>query len=196
MINAGHVNKIGAIFPTPLVFWALERALHRKTLPAFLLAGAVLGFQFWQGHIQISYYICIAVGIYFLIRVGLLYRRQRDLKQVSRLAVLGVVMVVVFLLLSAVEFLPLISFAQVSERAEGVSYEFATNWSMPPEEIVTYIIPGFFGFRRANHYEDEQNVLDVRIGDACPLPKPDAISGFSPCYWSDWPCVLSETSMS
>lgn len=180
LINAGHVNKIGAIFPAPLVFWALERALRRKTFSAFVLAGTALGFQFWQGHIQISYYLCIAVGIYFLIRVGVLYRQQRDLKQISRLAALGVLMVVVFLLLSAVEFLPMISFAQVSERAEGVSYEFATSWSMPPEELVTYIIPGFFGFRRANHYEDEENVLDVPYWGRMPFTQTGRYFGILP----------------
>ncbi len=180
LINAGHVNKIGAISSTPFVFWALERALRRKTLSAFLLAGAVLGFQFWQSHIQISYYICIAVGIYFLIRVGLLYRRQRSVQQISRFVVLGIVMVVVFLLLSAVKFLPLISFAQVSERAEGVSYEFATSWSMPLDELVTYIIPGFFGFRRANHYEDEQNVLDVPYWGRMPFTQTGRYFGILP----------------
>ncbi|GAK57009.1 hypothetical protein U27_03973 [Candidatus Vecturithrix granuli] len=180
LINAGHVNKIGAISPTPLVFWALERALRRKTLSAFLLTGAALGFQFWHSHVQISYYICIAVGIYFVMRVGLLYRQQRDLKQFSRFIVLGIVMVLVFLLLSAVRFLPLISFAQVSERAEGVSYEFATSWSMPPEELVTYIIPGFFGFRRANHYEDEQNVLDVPYWGRMPFTQTGRYFGILP----------------
>jgi hypothetical protein len=158
LINAGHVNKIGAIFPVPLVFWALERALQRRTLTAFLLTGAALGFQFWQGHVQISFYLCIAVGIYYLIRVGLLYKQERNSKQIAKLTVYALLMVLVFLLLSAVEFLPLISFAQVSERSEGVSYEFATSWSMPPEELVTYLIPGFFGLRRLNHDEDEQIV--------------------------------------
>ena len=155
LINAGHVNKIGAIFPVSFVFWTLERALRRKTLRAFLLTGFVLGFQFWQGHVQISYYTCIAVGIYYLIRIGFLYREHYNLKQISTLTGFAVIMVIVFLLLSAVEFLPLISFAQVSERAEGVSYEFATSWSMPPEELATYLVPGFFGLRRLNHDEDE-----------------------------------------
>ncbi len=155
LINAGHVNKIGTIFPVTFVFYTLERALRRKTLSAFVLTGCALGVQFWQGHIQISYYTCLAVGIYFLIRTGVMYRREKEGKRILRLAAYGVVMVVVFLLLSAVKFLPLISFSQVSERAEGVSYEFATSWSMPPEELITYAIPQFFGFRRLNTFEDE-----------------------------------------
>ncbi len=157
--NAGHVNKIAAIFPVSFVFWAFERALRRKTPAAFLLTGAVLGFQFWQGHVQISFYLCLAIGVYFLVRVIFLSQQHRSLKELSTLTLFALFMVVVFLLLSAVEFLPLLSFAQVSDRSEGVSYEFATSWSMPPDELISYLIPGFFGFRRLNHNEDEENML-------------------------------------
>ena len=156
LLNAGHVNKIGAIAFAPLVFWAFERALRRKTLAAFLLSGAALSFQFWQGHIQISFYICIAVGLYYVVHVGLIYKQTRSLQPVWKLTAFALLMVTVFLLLSAVSFLPLLSFARVSERAEGVSYEFATSWSMPPEELITYLIPGFFGLRRLNHFEHAQ----------------------------------------
>ena len=155
LVNAGHVNKLGTIAFTPLVFWALERALKRKTIKAFVITGVMLALQFWQTHIQISFYVCIAVGLYFLLRVGLDFRKERNAGQFSRLLVFSLLMVIIFLLLSAVEFLPWISFAQVSDRSEGVSYEFATSWSMPPEELVTYLIPGFFGFRRLNFIEDE-----------------------------------------
>jgi hypothetical protein len=155
LLNAGHVAKLGAICVTPFVFYGLERALQRKTLTAFMLAGALLGIQFWQGHIQICFYTNIAVGIYYLIRVGLMYRQSQNLRQISRLTGFAILMVIIYLLLSAVNFLPLLSFAEVSDRAEGVSYEFATSWSMPPEELITYVIPQFFGFRRLNHFEDE-----------------------------------------
>ncbi len=157
--NAGHVNKIAAIFPVGFVFWTFERALRRKTLPAFVLAGAVLSFQFWQGHVQISFYLCIAIAVYYVVRAGFLYHQNRSLKKISILTSFALIMVLVFLLLSAVEFLPLLSFAQVSDRSEGVSYEFATSWSMPPEELISYLIPGFFGFRRLNHYEDEESMI-------------------------------------
>ncbi len=158
LINAGHVNKIGAIFPTTLVFWAFEHALRRKTLSAFLLTGVALGFEFWQGHVQISYYLCIAIGIYFLVRVGILCKQKKTFAPLRKLTVYALLMVLVFLLLSAVSFLPMLSFAGVSERAQGVSYEFATSWSMPPEELITYFIPGFFGLRRLN-YDDDEDII-------------------------------------
>lgn len=158
LMNAGHVNKMGAIFPTTLVFWTFERALRRKTLGAFLLTGAALGFAFWQGHIQISYYLCLAVGIYYVVRVGVLYARKRNVKQIAKLTVFALIMVVIFLLMTASHFLPILTFAEVSERAEGVSYDFAVTWSMPPEELITYAIPEFFGLRRLNTDDDEENL--------------------------------------
>lgn len=160
LLNAGHVNKIGAIFPVTLVFWAFERALQRKTLAAFVLTGVVLGFQFWQGHVQISFYICIAIAIYYVVRMAVQLWQERAWRPIWKLTAYALIMVAVFLLLSAVNFLPLISFAQVSERSEGVSYDFATSWSMPPEELITYLIPGFFGFRRLNYIEDESSLVE------------------------------------
>jgi hypothetical protein len=86
---------------------------------------------------------------------ALLYRLQRDLKQVSRFAALGVLMVIVISAVSAVEFSAPASFAQVSET--GVEGVLVMNLrQLVPcrgREIVTYLIPDFFGFRRANHYE-------------------------------------------
>ncbi|MCP4404707.1 MAG: YfhO family protein [bacterium] len=156
LINAGHMNKLAAIVFTPLVFWMFERALRRQTLSAFLGASLALGIQFWQGHIQISYYTCLAVGIYYVIRIGILYLQEREFRQIRKLTAYALLMVIVFLLLSAVTFLPTISFARVSDRAQGVSYEFATSWSMPPEELISYLIPNFFGLRRLNYHEDEK----------------------------------------
>ncbi|PID56528.1 hypothetical protein CSB45_10900 [candidate division KSB3 bacterium] len=158
LMNAGHVNKLGAIFPTALVFWAFERALQRKTLQAFLLTAVILSFQFYQGHIQISFYLCIAIALYYLVRMAIQWKQEGRCAPIWKLTAYALVMVLAFLLLSASGFLPWLSFAKVSERAEGVSYEFATSWSMPPEELATYLIPGMFGFRRLNHYEDEHIV--------------------------------------
>lgn len=180
LLNAGHVNKIGAIFPIPLVFWMFERALRRKTLSAFMIAAVALGFQFWQGHVQISFYTCIAVGIYYVIRAGILYKQGKNVAYLVKLTTFALLMVIVFLLLSAVNFLPLLSFAEVSDRSEGVDYEFATSWSMPPEELVTYLVPGFFGLRRANHFEDEPQVLQVPYWGRMPFTQTGRYFGLLP----------------
>lgn len=158
LLNAGHVTKLGTIAFTPLVFWALERALQRKTFNAFLLTAVMLAIQFWQTHIQIAFYTCLAVAVYFLVRMATLYRKHRSGRQIGTLFLFAVIMVIVYLLLSAVWFVPMLAFQQVSDRSEGVSYEFATSWSMPPEELLTYVIPDLFGLRRANHFEDEPSV--------------------------------------
>lgn len=180
LLNAGHVNKIGAIAPLTFVFWALERALRQKTIRAFIVTGVVLGIQFWQGHVQISFYTCIAVAIYYLVRISVLLKQEKNVRLVGRLTAYAVLMVIVFLLLSAVTFLPLISFAQVSDRAEGVSYEFATSWSMPPEELLTYIIPGVFGLRRANHFEDEPDIQQVEYWGRMPFTQTGRYFGILP----------------
>ncbi len=180
LLNAGHVNKLGAIAPMPLVFWALERALTQRTLKAFLVTAAALGFAFWQGHVQISYYICIAVGIYAVTRALIVWRQERTFAPVLKLTAYSAVMVVVFLLLIAFHFLPMLSFAKVSDRAEGVDYEFATSWSLPPEEILTYFVPGLVGLRRLNTDDDEPSVAAVQYWGRAPFMQTARYFGLLP----------------
>jgi len=180
LINAGHVNKLGAIFPLPFVFWALERALTQRKLKPFLVTAAVLGFAFWQGHVQVSYYICIAVAIYAVTRALIIWRQERTFTPVLKLTAFSGVMVVVFLLLIAFHFLPMLSFAKVSDRAEGVDYEFATSWSLPPEEILTYFAPGLFGLRRLNTDDDEPSVKAVQYWGRAPFMQTARYFGLIP----------------
>ena len=180
LINAGHVNKLGAIAPIALVFWALERALKQRTLRAFLVTAAALGFAFWQGHVQVSYYICIAVAIYAVIRALIIWRQERTFAPVLKLTLYSLVMVAVFLLMIAFQFLPMLSFAKVSDRAEGVDYEFATSWSLPPEEILTYFAPGLFGLRRLNTDDDEPSVEAVQYWGRAPFMQTSRYFGLIP----------------
>ncbi|MCX7016479.1 MAG: 6-pyruvoyl-tetrahydropterin synthase-related protein, partial [Candidatus Sumerlaeota bacterium] len=51
--------------------------------------------------------------------------------------------------LGAIQVLPGLEMAPISNRAEGVSYEEAAQTSYPPEELLEYVIPGFFGSKNA-----------------------------------------------
>ena len=184
LLNAGHINKLGAIFPTPLVFWALERALNHRTVKAFLVTSLALGFAFWEGHVQVSYYLCIAVGIYAIVRAMLIWKQEHSFTPVGRLIALSALMVVVFLLLIAFLFLPMLMFAGVSERAEGVSYDFATSWSLPPEEILTYFAPGLFGLRRLNTDDDEPSVAQVEYWGRAPFMQTGRYFGLIPLLFA------------
>lgn len=148
LINAGHVGKINTISWTPWIFLTLEKALQEKRPFYFLLTGGALAFQFLEMHWQIAFYTCLAVAFYFIFRVINIYLQNKDIKESGRLSIYSVLMVAVFFAASSISFLPVYKWSKTTERAGGMADEDGMSWSMPPEELVTYIVPGFFGLSR------------------------------------------------
>lgn len=179
LMNAGHFGKLNTIAWTPLVFWGLERGLQKRRWVDFVLAGVFLSAQLFEGHIQISFYVCLCVGIYFIGRtLPQLIRKEESKQEISRLYIKGLLMVLVFLLLSSFTLAHWFEFKGQSERGEGTPYEFATNWSFPPEELATFIVPQFFGLSRANYYHPYK--IDVYYWGRMPFTQTNDYLGLLP----------------
>lgn len=148
LINAGHIGKINTIAWTPWVFLGLEKGLQERKPFYFLLTGGALALQFFEMHWQIAFYTCLAVGLYFTFRVIAIYLANKDVKEGGRLTVYAVLMVIIFFTSASISFLPVYKWSKTTERAGGMATEEGMSWSMPPEELATYLIPGFFGLSR------------------------------------------------
>ncbi len=148
LINAGHIGKISTITWAPLIFFFLEKGFQEKRPFYFLLTGGALAIQFFEMHWQISFYTCLAVGFYFIFRVINIFLEDKDVREGGRLTACGVLMIIIFFAAAMISFLPTYEWAKTSERSGGMAYEDGMSWSMPPEELVTYLVPGFFGLNR------------------------------------------------
>ncbi|MBT1075047.1 YfhO family protein [Geobacter grbiciae] len=163
LINAGHIQKLEAICWFPWVFLFLEKALRNGRLFHYALAALMLAIQFFHMHWQISFYSCLAVGVYWCWHVGARFLAERGgyAKPFCRDVSLVVAMVVLFFSTIAMSFAPLVSWSQQSERGDsvagtvagsgkdkGIGYEEGMSWSMPPEEVLTFVVPGLLGFSR------------------------------------------------
>lgn len=148
LINAGHVGKINTIAWTPWVFWALEKGLQEKRPFFFLATGSFLAVQFFELHWQIAFYTCLAVGLYFIFRIMADYFKNKDIKEGGKLIQYAIFMIIIFFAASSISFLPVYKWSKTTERAGGMATAEGMSWSMPPEELVTYLIPGFFGLSR------------------------------------------------
>lgn len=181
LMNAGHFSKLNTIAWTPLVFWGVERGLQKKRWIDFVVPGTFLSAQFFEGHIQISFYVCISVGIYFIGRtLSQLIRKEETLQQMSRAYIKGALMVVVFLLLSSFALAHWLEFKGQSDRGEGTPYEFATSWSLPPEELATFIVPNLFGLSRPNYYHPYK--IDVYYWGRMPFTQTNDYLGLLPWF--------------
>lgn len=158
LINAGHVQKIATISFAPWVFYLLERGLRaRRAVVWFLACAVMLAFQFFNMHWQIAYYTCLALGVYGIVRSLMTVLDAREARGRITLRMLSLNLVLLFFFLStvAISLLPLASWSTETTRgggagssSGGMQVEEAMSWSLPPEELLTFVIPGFFGLSR------------------------------------------------
>jgi hypothetical protein len=169
LINAGHVMKIATISFAPWAFYFFEKGFKTRRLIFFLTTGFVLAFQFFHTHWQIAYYTCLAIGVYGLLRTVGIIRRERKTGThgIPRLVGLNLVVMLFFLSTVAISLAPLANWSQDTNRGVqsganqgkgGLDREEAMSWSLPPEELGSFVIPGFFGLSRQEGGENPTNI--------------------------------------
>lgn len=160
LINAGHVQKIATISFAPWAFFCLEKGFRSRRLFWFLATALVLAVQFFNMHWQIAYYTCLALGIYGVLRF---LTEFGPLKRVAWLGLLNIVMVLFFLSSVAISLIPLADWSRETTRGVqsganqgkgGLQVDEAMAWSLPPEEVASFIVPGLFGFSRQESADD------------------------------------------
>ncbi len=167
LINAGHVQKIATISFAPWAFYFLERGFCSRRLIYFLTTSVVLAFQFFNMHWQVAYYTCLALGCYALCRYTALLISRRKEGGHLRLFTLNLVTLFFFLSTVAISLVPLANWSQETTRGGqsganqgegGLDLEEAMSWSLPPEELATFAIPGLFGFSRQEGGGNSNNI--------------------------------------
>ena len=171
LINAGHIQKLEAICWFPWVLLFLEKGLKSGRLYHYALTALMLALQFFHMHWQISFYTCLAVGAYCFFHAGAGFLAQRGAyaRPFGKEVLLVAAMVLLFFSTIAMSFAPLYSWSRQSERGDatsssasagsaatgaateagsGIGYEEGMSWSLPPEEILTFLVPGLFGYSR------------------------------------------------
>ena len=166
LINAGHIQKFEAICWFPWIFLAMEKGLRSGRIYHYALTALILAIQFFHMHWQISFYSCLAVGAYWCWYAAGQFREQGGAysRQFTKDFLLAGLLVVFFFSTIAMSFAPLYSWSKQSERGEavsgtvnlgatksvekGIGYDEGMSWSIPPEELLTYFVPGLFGYSR------------------------------------------------
>jgi hypothetical protein len=176
----GHVTKLTSLCFYPLIFLLLLRFQKKIRLIDFLILVITLQLFIQGFHAQIIFYIAFSVVIYylyFLIR----YLINKEKENLARLFKSG------FLVLGAVIIASLIqmdSFTQISEYTQystrgpkGIIentkgsddksgsdyYDYHTQWSFSPQEIMTFIIPSYYGFGNSTYKGPLTNGQEVDV---------------------------------
>jgi hypothetical protein len=155
LATIGHGGKVLATAYLPLVIMAAHRLLETGERRWVAVLGLVGGLQFLARHVQVSYYTWLAVVV---LAAYCLVVMKREGAPAGRLAVRGGALVggvVLAALLAAVLLIPLQAYSGFSTRAAeagGMGFENATMWSMNPKELMTLLVPSFYGLANETYW--------------------------------------------
>lgn len=151
IIHLAQVSRIGAAAWLPWILLALENlpaAQSWRSAWRWVTPGAVfIALQMFAGEHQMVLYTMqvVAMRMVFLTCFGAMTGRRR------LLPALTAVMVLCGVLLAAAQMLPQIELLRQSERA-SLSYDYFSSFSLPPQQMLTTVLPYFFGGASAAPY--------------------------------------------
>lgn len=156
----GHGSKLGVAMALPWLVGLAWDVVVRGRLQAVGLLALVLGLQFLRGHPQISYYALLLLGM--LTAWNLCWPLDGGPRpswpERARRAGMMAVAVVLGLAIGAALLLPQHAYADLSTRGQdgasggsGTPFDYATQWSLAPEDVAAMVVPGAAGFGRATY---------------------------------------------
>ena len=140
-LRAGHLPVLCSAAWTPLLFLSVDRILSADARSAWrwtLIGIPVVAMLAVDGYPQFAYYSALAVGLYVLIQLPKAPSRWRAILCTAALFAGGG-------LIAAAQIIPSAQVAGESVRAGGTGYSMASQFSLPPENLLTLIVPGIFG---------------------------------------------------
>jgi hypothetical protein len=147
LVRPGHDGKLFVSALAPLALLALLRAVRDRRVSGYGLLALVVGLCMLSPHYQMTYYLLVASALWTLYLVFLDSDRPPDLRWPRELA-LAFGAVVLGLGIAAIQVIPFMQYIAYSPRGAGgpsAGWDYATLFSMPPEEIATTVLPQFNG---------------------------------------------------
>ena len=137
-IYPGHLATLDAMAWAPLILLTVDELIDDPQ-PKWILAGIfAVAMQILAGHPQTAFNTFVACAIYGAIS---LINARRPLWTVLAIVMVGIGAISI----DAVQIWTGIQAAGEGTRHGGVTFEFASMLSLPPENFLTLLVPGFFG---------------------------------------------------
>ncbi len=164
----GHVTKLTSLCMFPLIFLLLFRMKEKIRLIDFLTLIIVIQLMLEGFHAQIIFYILSSVALYFIyFFIIALYSKQKDSqKDLLTSAGLFVAAALIALLIQSDSITQIYQYTPYSTRggksiaetstsqenpSSSAYYEYHTMWSFSPGEVLTFIVPSYYGFGNSTY---------------------------------------------
>ncbi len=194
-IEAGHANKTYAIAFMAPILAGIILAFRGKYLWGAVILALTMALEIRVNHIQVTYYLMLIV----LVLLGIeLYHAIREKRLAGFGKAIGYqgVAVLIGIAVNASLLWPTYEYSkesirgranlpsESSERTDnGVSREYAYQWSQGVGENLTFLIPNAYGGGMSTNLDEDSHVGKVLLNHGYP---PQAAANV-PTYWGDKP---------
>jgi hypothetical protein len=144
-VYPGHLPNLATMSWTPALFLAVDRLLRYVSLRWILFGGIAASMQVFAGHAQYAFYTWVILSLYTFFSVIVSHSNGGLLGKGLKGGLLLLSMALMGAWVSAAQWIPGIEASRLGVRAQMSSYEFASMFSLPPENLLTYLSPFFLG---------------------------------------------------
>jgi hypothetical protein len=176
----GHVTKLTSLCMYPLLFLILLKLKEKITLLDFLLLIVTLQIFIQGFHVQIIFYTLFSVAIYFVFFLvkSLKHKDHFQTKAIFKSAISFVFATIIALLIQSDNFTQIYEYTPYSTRgtesiieketpktaqSESDYYNYHTEWSFSPGEVLTFIVPSYYGFGNSKYKGPLTNNQEVEV---------------------------------
>src|SRR5688572_2734295 len=148
MASPGHDGKlfVSALLPLALMF--IYRATALRDWRQYVYFGVTVGFSLLTPHFQMTYYLLMAAGFFWLFMVFFSDQKAGAQPWWRSALLFGMGLAFAFAI-AAIQIVPFLDYLPWSPRgvagSSSTGWAYATSWAMPPEEILNAVWPGFSG---------------------------------------------------
>ena len=204
ILQVGHNTKALAISYIPLVIAGLLLLKQHKLLPGFLVSLVAISLQIRANHYQMTYYMLILLGIYFIVYLVDSYRKK-DVKDFITYMSLFFLAGILALGLNAPNILSTYDYSKYSTRSQselklnpdgsekeistGLDYDYITQYSYGIFESLNLVAPRVQGGASLEDVGENSDLYEFLIDNNVPKPQAQSFIKSVPTYWGSQPIL-------
>lgn len=198
IIEAGHITKAYAIAIMPLVIAGFLQTYRGKYLFGGLLTAIGLGMNLAQNHVQITYYIALALGV-FVLAEFIYHIKEHTLPKFAKATATIFAAVILAIIPNFYDIFYTYDYGKESTRSKseltnvssnttgGLDMDYAFMWSYGKMETFTLLIPNFKGGSSNSELGKNSNLYQALKSNGAPDQTCKEHTRSAATYWGDQP---------
>ncbi|WP_164111430.1 MULTISPECIES: YfhO family protein [Sphingobacterium] len=196
-IEAGHVNKAYAIAYLAPIIGAVILCYRGNKLWGPILLAVFLALEIRTNHVQMTYYLFIALLVY--VGFELYYAiREKRVPAFAKATALQIGAVVVAVAVNASVLFPTYEYSKLTTRGKanivkvdegnksgGLDKDYAYAWSQGVGENLTFLIPNAYGGKTQGVLGEDSHVVKFFTGLGAPQNQALQMAKSLPTYWGE-----------